>query len=92
MDTMNGTVLTRASEEWRNRPDDERFTSLEDLKASVLQRKRESWTVEGKPSALSIVPSGENSIGVQVRNRTTGEDTILAPTHFAFGQLAQNAR
>lgn len=34
-----GTVLTVASNQWANRPDDERFLSLDDLAASVQARR-----------------------------------------------------
>lgn len=88
----SNTVITRASSEWANRPDDERYLSLSDLKAAVLQRKHESWTSEGEPGKLIILPSEGNKIGVQVHNRATGQDLVLAPTHFAFGQLAQYAQ
>lgn len=88
----SNTVITRASSEWANRPDDERYLSLAELKAAVLPRKKESWTSTGEPSKLTILPSEDNKIGVQVYNRTNGQDIILAPTHFAFGQLAQYAQ
>jgi hypothetical protein len=39
-----GTQLHEVSKQWSSRPDDQRFLSLADLKSSVLQRKRESWT------------------------------------------------
>ena len=84
--------ITRASTEWRNRPDDERYLSLSDLRAAVSKRRTESWTTEGNPSAVTILPGPGDTIGAQVRNRTTGETVLLEPTNFAFGQLAQYAQ
>lgn len=79
------------SEQWRTRPDDERFLTLADLKAKVLTRKHESWTQTGKPQTLRIVPA-PNSITVELFNRTTGEPALLTPTHHGFSQLASYAQ
>lgn len=88
----NAMNITTLSHEWATRPEDERFMSLADLKASVTQRRRESWTKSGAPSELRIVPGSDNRIGVQVYDPVQKEERILAPSHFAFGQLAQYAQ
>jgi len=86
------TNITRASQEWRTRPDDQRYTSLEELAESVGRRKQESWTNTGTPSALRILPTEGEKIGVQVLNKTTGQEQILAPTNWAFQTLCTYAQ
>lgn len=83
--------LMALNQEWKSRPDDERFLTLADLKASVLQRKKESWTSSGKPSAISIQVQND-TIKAVIENKSTGEHTALSPTHYGFGQLAQYAQ
>lgn len=83
--------LMQASREWATRPEDQRFTSMADLKASVESRRHESWTATPDCSDLRIIPMDDNGLGVQVYDPTKGEDRLLKPTNFAFGQLAQYA-
>lgn len=84
----NSMVLNR---EWSVRPDDQRFVTLADLKASVMTRRKESWTSVGAPRDLRIIPNGDD-MGVEVYDRVRGENQILSPTNFSFGQLAQYAQ
>lgn len=84
--------ITVCSNEWMTRPDDQRYLSLKELGDSVRRRRSESWTVTGEPKALRIVPEIGEKLGVEIYDRTHGENRILAPTHFAFGQLAQYAQ
>lgn len=87
---MNGsTNITVASQEWATRPNDERYVTLDSLAEAVGTRKVESWTATGTPNALQIVPQANNGIGVQVYDRVHGENRILSPTNYAFGNLAQ---
>jgi hypothetical protein len=87
--------LHRASREWFRRPNDERFISLEDLRNAVLARKHESWTAT--PNVKAIEPTvvqgadGNEQLMVKVFDPTRGDNVLLEPTHFAFGQLAQYA-
>lgn len=78
--------LMQASKEWASRPDDQRFVSLEDLKRSVANRKRESWTATPKTSDLRVLP--ENDLRIQVYDPTHGENRMLKPTNWSFSQLA----
>jgi hypothetical protein len=87
---MSETNLHAASQQWASRPDDQRFLTLADLKASVLQRKRECWTATPSTKDLRVVPEGRN-LGVRVYDQTHGEERALEPTNWAFGQLAQYA-
>ena len=85
---MVATTLHQASHEWSSRPEDQRFTSLIDL-ADHCERARtfstakvvstrsiEARPVEGDSRALMIVGPNGNA---------------LAPTNWAFGQLAARA-
>lgn len=83
--------ISTASLEWARRPEDERFVTLDELHASVMKRKHESWTATPATNSIRALPY-EGGIGVQIYDGTKGEDRILAPTNFAFGQLAQYAQ
>jgi hypothetical protein len=85
---MVATTLHQASHEWSSRPEDQRFTSLIDL-ADHCERARtfstakvvstrsiEARPVEGDSKALVVVGPNGNA---------------LAPTNWAFGQLATRA-
>lgn len=84
--------LMEASKQWATRPDDQRFLSLADLKASVLQRKRESWTATPRVEGLRALPVEGGGVGVEVYDGTKGERRILQPSNWGFGQLAQYAQ
>lgn len=82
-----------ASQQWATRPDDQRFTSLADLKASVMQRKRESWTATPVTTDLRVrVGSDQDTLALEVFDPSQGERRLLQPSHFAFGQLSQYAQ
>ena len=83
-------TLNAASKQWASRPDDERFTSLSDLKASVLSRKQQSWTATPITKDLRVIPA-EDGLAVQVYDPTKGQSANLYPTNWAFGQLSQYA-
>lgn len=92
------TNLYEASKQWLSRPDDQRFTSLADLKASVENRKRESWTATPKTSDLRVIPmtasvedAGPGGLSVEVYDPTAGDRRQLALTNWSFGQLSQQA-
>jgi hypothetical protein len=87
---MTATNLGAASRQWARRPDDERYTSLADLKAAVLARRAESWTATPRTASLRVLPDGDDLM-VSAYDPTHGEDRLLRPTHWSFGQLAQYA-
>jgi len=89
---MSDVNLMAASREWASRPDDQRFTSLADLKASVQKRRVESWTATPRTDDLRVVPADDNRLAIEVFDPTKGEVRALAPTNFAFGQLAAYAQ
>lgn len=84
------TNLMEASRQWATRPDDQRFTSLADLKASVMQRKRESWTATPQTADLRV-QAHDGSLVVDVYDPSHGNRRQLEPTNWSFGQLSQYA-
>jgi hypothetical protein len=83
--------LTEASRQWANRPDDQRFTSLESLRESVASRRKESWTATPYTRDLRVIPS-EGNLRIAVYDPTKGEERQLEPTNWSFGQLSQYAQ
>jgi hypothetical protein len=80
--------ITRASQEWASRPDDQRYLSLEELHAAVKDRKNESWTARSQVKELRVVPA-DGGITTEVYDPTAGEVRQLYPTNWSFQQLAQ---
>src|SRR5690349_14621028 len=85
------TTLMAASHQWATRPNDQRFLTLEDLRISVENRRKESWTAIPQVTDLRVLPSDNNGLAVQVFDPTHGENRLLEPTNWAFGQLSQYA-
>lgn len=83
--------LNTVSKQWASRPNDERFTSLSDLKQAVAKRRSESWTATPFSRDLRVHPQDEG-IAVEVFDPSKGENIDLFPTHWSFGQLSQYAQ
>lgn len=88
---MSETNLHRASMEWASRPDDQRYESMDALKAAVVSRRRESWTASVPTADLRVVPVDGKGIAVATFDQTAGARRLLAPSNWAFGQLSQYA-
>lgn len=90
--------LMRASQEWANRPDDQRYLSLDELHAAVQARADASavdilqhrhLTADGQQRMVEGEDmAGERTMQLQV----TGSDTPVVPTHWSFSQLCSRAR
>lgn len=81
---MNGSILTEAHTQWANRPNDQRFETLEALAASVNSRRLRSRSVDVIPSRTRIAVDDGRLI-------INGTISPCEPTHWSFGQLCQNA-
>lgn len=78
------TNLTHASYQWRNRPADERFTNLTDLKHAVLKRRDISYEDTVDTGKLRMLPV-KDSVSLMYDNQN------LDMTNWAFGQLCNLA-
>ncbi|HQU67393.1 MAG TPA: DUF932 domain-containing protein [Albidovulum sp.] len=86
VDVGRGERIGRVSSEWFNRPDDERFLSLDNLWASVKSRSERSRTRIVETARIHVEASRDNAERMQLV--LPNADAPLAPTHWAFGQLA----
>ncbi|MCC5985825.1 MAG: DUF932 domain-containing protein [Rhodobacteraceae bacterium] len=86
VDVSRGERVGRVSSEWFNRPDDERFLSLDDLFASVKGRAERSRTRTVESAAIRVEASRDNPERLVLV--LPGTDAPVAPTHWSFGQLA----
>lgn len=82
--------LYEASRQWAERPDDQRFLSLEELHTAVLQRKQESWTSPNRMEDMRVVPIEGGDLILRVQNRAENKQVDLRPTNWAFNQLCQS--
>jgi hypothetical protein len=83
--TERTTTLTRASQEWWKRPDDERYLTLDHLYEATLARadRSEARTISNENLLVrgSADPGGE----LHLLHEDLG---TLEPTHWSLGQLA----
>jgi hypothetical protein len=85
---MASTTLHQASHEWSSRPEDERFTSLVDLAEHCERTRTFSSAKVVSTRALEAHPVDGDSRALMV----TGPNGVpVAPTNWAFGQLAARA-
>lgn len=81
------SVNTVASKQWATRPSDERFTSLYDLQAKTRESKANAWSGVMPSRALRFQPSQEDG-GLEIIGP---KGMPIAPTHWAFNQIAARA-
>lgn len=79
------TTLMQASNEWMNRPADERFTSLTELHDAVHAARINSRQTTVSTRQIEVRPhAADPTRGITVE----GEYGLIDPTHWSFGQLA----
>jgi hypothetical protein len=81
------STLMQASREWSSRPADERYTSLYDMEDHFEQVRRQSKEIVVSSRKIHAVPDSDNK-GLLIEGPT---GHAYAPTHWAFGQVAQLA-
>ena len=86
VDVGRGERNGRVSSEWFSRPDDERFLSLDDLWASVKARSERSTTRIVETARIHVEAGRDNAERLQLI--LPKAEAPVAPTHWAFGQLA----
>lgn len=80
------TTLTQAHRQWKSRPDDERFTSLIELRDAkqALQSRSARKIVSSR--VLTVQPTASDPVNAL---ELVGQNGVPAsPTHHSFGQLA----
>lgn len=77
----NDTTVTK---QWRARPDDERFLTLDDLATAVRYRHEHSSEIKVKVSDISCVL---NEDGDDLRMDIPGATAPAEMTHFSFGSI-----
>jgi hypothetical protein len=82
--------LMQASHQWRSRPDDERFVSLDDMKEHFDRIRVESRQMVSTTRRIEARPAGDDNAGMELL--VDKIDEPVNPTHHAFGQLAQLAK
>ena len=85
VDVSRGERVSRVSSEWFSRPDDERYLSLSELYAAVRSRadRATARTVESRAVRVEASRDDAERLALSV----LGRETLLAPTHWSFGQL-----
>ena len=80
--------LTTASNQWKSRPEDERFTSLIDLNDHFQTLRERSREKVIPTSGITVAPLGNGHDGLAIVG-SSGMGINL--THWSMGQLAQRA-
>ena len=86
VDVSRGEQNGRVSFEWCNRPDDERYLSLNDLWASVKGRSERSRSRVVQAADIRVEAAHDSAERLHLVLPKAHEP--VAPTHCAFGQLA----
>ncbi|MHC5307761.1 DUF932 domain-containing protein [Bartonella sp. LJL80] len=86
VDPHKGSHSRRVSSEWFNRPDDERFLSLDELFTTVKRRSdhSESRIIESKAIVVESARNDPENLSLIL----PGGAEPVHPTHWAFGQLS----
>lgn len=85
VDVSRGERIGRVSSEWWNRPDDERFLSLDDLYENVKRRADCSDIRTVRSNEVRVIAERDDTEGLRLV--LPGKSDPLAPTHWSFGQL-----
>lgn len=85
VDISRGRNIGRVSSEWFNRPDDERFLSLDSLYDRVRSRAEAASTRIVESRAIRVHAQSDNAERLMLL--APDADAPIAPTHWSFGQL-----
>lgn len=86
--TANGWTNVR---QWKSRPADQRYASLDELHRAVSQRRRESWTTSPQTRELQVLPTADD-LALRCYDATEGVEKDLTLSNWSFGQLSQYAQ
>ena len=84
--------LLQASRQWASRPSDERYLNLNDMLTDASDNRRLSASRVLANRDLRAIPASDTDGDVRGSILIEGPNgTPVAPTHWAFGQIAQRA-
>lgn len=86
VDVSRGQRVGRVSSEWFNRPADERYLSLTDLRNSLRARSQRSRTRMVESERVRVEASRDDAERLMLM--LPDSEAPIAPTHWSFGQLA----
>lgn len=88
IDVSKGQCIGTVSSQWANRSDDQRFTSLTDLRAQVAKWAIESEAREVMPKNIRAIydASTPDYLAFDV------DGTVVDPSHWGFSQIARIAQ
>jgi hypothetical protein len=86
VDISRGHNVSRVSSEWFSRPDDEKFLSLTDLYDNVRTRAERATTRIVESRSVRVEAKSDNPERLTLF--VPGEDMLIAPTNWSFGQLS----
>jgi hypothetical protein len=85
VDITRGERIGRVSSEWFSRPEDERYLSLSELYAAVHARADHARTRTVESRAIRVEASRDDAERLALI--LPSRETLVAPTHWSFGQL-----
>jgi len=92
VDTSAGTPVMRVSSEWYNRPDDQRFCSLDELMAHTSDLRDVSHAGAIESNKIRVLAGNEDNpddLRLVFPEKTLRDTEVAAkPTHWSFGQIA----
>jgi len=94
VDVGRGQVRGEVSAQWFNRPDDQKFLSLDALYAHTARRRDTSFEELVGSHELRLVATKDDSSSLLIQTPGNGKGNFareIAPTHYSFGQLCSLA-
>jgi len=77
---------TTASRQWASRPDDQRFTTIPELKTAVASRTDRSRSFITETKHLKVMPTQDNDLYIETAEGPMGL------TNWSFGQMCRKAK
>lgn len=84
VDVSRGSVSGAVSSQWWNRPDDQRFLSLEELYGFVAERSERSYAETVATEQIEVRAEMDDEYALTFR-MPDGQD--VSPNHWSFGQV-----
>jgi hypothetical protein len=89
VDPHRGTMNTKVSSQWWQRPADQRFLDLPSLKAHVLKAEQESFAEIFNVKEVKVTAQRDDPDTLRlVVPKTREGEIVVEPNHWSFGQMA----